>query len=206
MCKVLLTVILMVSINCGVSYAHPAEEIEASEFPSYDFIAGDSSWNVGEMKFYSLEERVPYENLTDLEKYMLAGGVNPQTGERFGSWHMSVLREIRTYVMNHGSVPESLTLEVLNDNVSPWEYPTEGWEWLKNPLSDKAVRLSETIPSPGNMFVKVITKEEKIKLSFLHPSFKQAFGLNIDQNPDLGGELDTMPEIEGPVLYWRLYG
>ncbi|MEZ5337934.1 MAG: hypothetical protein R3F46_06675 [bacterium] len=204
--RVTLFLIVILSLWSNAASAHPAEDFNAFELPAYERLMGDSSWNNGEIKFYGASERAPYASLSNLEKYMIAGAVDPVSGTAYTPWQRQILTTALEYTRKFGEVPAELNITTLqelsgNDQIDPAIMAV-----MNNPLQDRPVRLDAVGFSSGDLFVKELTKEEIIYLSFISPYYKKIFGLNIDANPDMGGQQTEMPEMFGPALYYRLYG
>jgi hypothetical protein len=192
--------------NTALADAHPADEFQPLDFPAYDRLMGDSNWNSGELKFYSPDERPSFSQLNNIEKYMVAGGIDPETGIAHTAWRKQMLTTAREYYLKFGEIPSELSVENLQALSGNPDIEQFYLSMCENPIQNRATKLQEQEFSPGDMYIKVLSKEEMIYLSYISPYFKKIFGLNIDANPEMGGEETVMPDINGPVLYYRVYG
>ena len=143
MYRFLLTTVFALVTVCSQAMAHPCDEFNANESLIYENLLGESAWQAGEIKFYSLSDRTPYSQLSNTERYMVAGGVDTETGLNYAPWYDQVMDVVKMYFDRNEAVPAELSHELVDalDDDRELEEDSLAFRILHNPVQDRPVRL-----------------------------------------------------------------
>ncbi len=192
----ILLFVSMLALTPVTSYAMDLGDWVPNEDASYSSMLSGEEYSIGDIVFYSLEDRMPYEELSDLDKYILAGASLPGTNKAKAPWFTQFLSLVQVYYEEKGTLPS-----VMDDDEILSLSAFQNWEsqvdFYRNVFTDGWVRLDARSPEPGNTFVKVLSKEEKIYLASRLPYFKRRFFMDLPQG--------ISPE-DHDVFYYCIYG
>jgi hypothetical protein len=158
--------------------------------------------SVGDIIYYDALDRPAWSSLTFTEKLMVAGEApNPRPKGTLSPYYAYVRDAAVAYYREFGVLPTALDLQTLVkiphfSKRSP-EMKRANMEELRNPLTGRWPRLDAKEHSPGDFYMKVLTKEEMSK---------------IKQDPEItklwtsGKTHEGEPVNATIVVYLRMYG
>jgi hypothetical protein len=143
--------------------------------------------------------KTPADQLKPDEIYILAGAKssNLPSGRALDPWSGQILLAVMAYEREHGKIPPVLDEAALRSipSYQAWFRHEPGMiEVFRNPLTGQWPRLDAATPSPGDMYIRVLTEIEKVEYSRHLGVWDVWFG----KGP---GE-----KLCGPVFYHRIYG
>jgi len=164
--------------------------------------------------FVDPSNRPPVENLTAEECYILAGAQNKDDETTFLlPWHLKLSSTAAIAYEFFGYIPPALTPEVIHQIPGFEDTAGAALDYLRNPLTGEWPLLDATELSPGDAYIRPLTKEELIHLANNSIMLKKAWFEDKAQNPLdlLEGRpymdcftLDT--KLSSDVYYVRIYG
>jgi hypothetical protein len=149
----------------------------------------------GELKF--VDHYPAQDSLTRIEKYMVSGGHTDTKG--FPAWESTIYRTAGFYYMKFGKLPDVVTPEVYRAayGLGPDETSDE-LSVLANPLTGEWARLNQTLHSPGDFYMKVLSQAEKEYIVQFRPGFRGDW---------LENQVNGKPiDVIIPPIYYRMYG
>jgi hypothetical protein len=201
-----ISVLWLVGISSPCLAAHPAEghPIDGQWFDCWHYPAAEDSYN--EITFMPESEYPDFDSLTQLEQYMLLG---VSSSDLSGSpalppWTTTILAWVAKYYAVYGSVPDTITPDIIRSLPGFEEFEDEAFQAEFNPLTGAYPRLNATQPSPGDLYIHALSEQElrhfvTLGYTYLQPSTN---GHELDVYwPSLGTS-----ERVSPVFYIRMYG
>jgi len=142
---------------------------------------------------------------------MIMGSQSGPNGVALQPWKMLVYNEALRYYLKFGYVPEQLTPEVVaaGRDVTVGELDYELLDELRSPLTNDYPILNSSSFSAGNVYLRLLTDEEKTHIATYSPSHYRQWFRN--ERPGEAMELlaghskGESTEILA-VFYMRLYG
>jgi hypothetical protein len=190
-----LIVLLIIGLVAPAHAGHPAEghEIEGQWNDAYRFPPAELSR--GDMTFMPLDEYPDFENLTQLEKYMVFGVKSSDLRSDAGlpPYLTTIFTWVTKFYDAHGYIPEQLDLDTVRMIPGKINTPEEWLEVEKNPLTGEWPRLLEKELSPGNFYFKVLSAED---IDYFAEN-----GYTFIKYPSNGEAV-----MQTPVFYVRMYG
>lgn len=199
MLRVVLSLVLsclLVLAGTAHSFAkHPAEGHPVAGFwpEGAHFPAAELS--IGDLTFMPEEDYPDYDNLSQLEKYMMFGVLTCDLGPELAlpPYYTTITTWVFKYHAAFGTVPEQLTPEIIR-SIPGCEGMQDDWLSVeRNPLTGDWPRLREEEPSPGDFYMRVLTNDE---INYFVSNGQQNL-----RHPSGGAATRTTP-----VLYVRMYG
>jgi hypothetical protein len=158
------------------------------------------NFDVGDL---SLTVQYPRRDLlTREEKFIIAGGVDPQSKHRVLPWVNQVLMQCRGYYSKHHTVPTQLTPDIMAENGDITIEEAEQFQLLKNPFTGEWPRCQQQSPSPGDFYCRPLNDAEIRQLSEHNPALKGLYFRG------MGPDTDDR-EVPGKLIdiwYVRVYG
>jgi hypothetical protein len=186
--------------------SHPATGYEPNPLPHGYGTEGfglTADFNYGDLTFHA-----PYpspETLTDMERYIIAGTSASPSGGGLREWSRTLVHLVMAIDHNTGSIPPTLSLEVLEEAVLGLEENPEGADIYKSPITGEFPRLDAVEFAPGQVYMRRLTEDEKQHFAGLMPLWHAAWyeGAYLDQST---GEKAGDLEMRSDVYYVRIYG
>ena len=193
--------------------AHPAMAGHASdghqpkEVFNYDQGAPEE-WSIGDVQFYDPQSKPPLESLTDTERYMLAGTVDSSlpSGSALGPWFQQVYMAALKLYQRHGSIPEVLDPDQLRELPEFAQIPQGLLDVYRNPLTGEWPRLRSMDPSPGDLFIHVLSDSEMQFIAQRSPYRQKLWFGGKALNGDVNWEQNKSIKLIERPFYIRLYG
>ncbi|MDQ3024373.1 MAG: hypothetical protein M3R04_08340 [bacterium] len=210
----ILTLIVFAVIPVEAVAPHPSVGHNTNQIHGYPDQA-PASWSYGELTFLGPDKFPAVEDLTDVERYMLAGTATSPFSSKAGlpSWHMSVWAAVHRIYNETGAVPDRLTPEVLRASPAYSSLSDAGLDVFRNPITGEWPRLNAKQFSPGDVYMHPLTQDEMRHYAGLTPSYRLQWfeGKGLDREKlSRGGNVDEMYTadytLEGPVWFVRIYG
>lgn len=186
----------------NLAIAHPVDFYEPNEVPS-SYSGLPSDFSINEITFAS--NFPDSASMTAEERYMIAGARKPGGGGRLLPWQIDIYCVVSSFYATHGYLPNELTEEMVRAvNANPSQASLEWIERFKSPLTGQFPILNAAWHSPGDVFIAVLTEQEKRHLaSYIERYERNWYGGEI-QDPWTG---DWVPaKLVGEVFYIRVYG
>jgi hypothetical protein len=160
-----------------------------------------SSWSFGDITFTN--DKAPEANLTEEEKYMIAGAESSSLREGvLLPWETMVFVAVDRFYDKYGFVPTQLTSDVLKVIPGMEHTSDAALEEYRNPLTDAWPRLDAVVASPGDIFVKRLTSEEMKHYAGLADTLKSDwYGTRTFPGTD-----KAPMRLTSGVYYFRMYG
>lgn len=200
--KLYMGMICLLLVLACVQGKADAEEMDGwigKEYTSYDSLFAFEAESLGEVQFLPLEKRVPYDQLSNLDKRVIAGAVSEDGSRKRRPWISGILSMAMYYYMERGYLPQTVSVEDIASlkKFSTGYLPESYFEKYRNPYTGAWPRLNATENSRGDMYLKVLTKAEKIFLSNQFPHFRKSFFLDLPEGVEIEDQV---------VIYYRIYG
>jgi len=159
----------------------------------------DASLSMGDLTFMPREEYPVFDELTQLEQYMLLGVKSSARSAEHGlmPWTDQIVSWVNKFHREYGYVPEQLTPDVIRSIPGYEEYADEMFDAERNPLTGDWPRLQAAEFSPGDLYIRPLTEEEI--------SYFAEHGEKHLRDPGSWTGDDSMVRIS-PVYYARFYG
>lgn len=192
--------------------SHPADGLTPRQDPGYNNYIGDSLWSQGELQFYSVDQRVPYDSLSDSEFYMASGAYRPD-GMFEIPWRIRVLTLVDAYFRQYGSLPAVFDDAAIR-TIAGREHATDAeLAWYRSPVSGEWPQLTNPAAIPGNIYVHPLSTPEKVYLSQFNEGWKRSWFHDLefskelyDQGNDWYDCFTKVNPIVGEIWYFRIYG
>jgi hypothetical protein len=145
--------------------AHPTDGLMPNDLPvPYGRVGGGlpASWSINDLVF--LDTYPNPDTLTDQEKYLIAGATDHLLNKVYFPWESEVQKLAERYYFRYGVLPSELSPQVIADAygvASPNEVPAGVLDVLVSPLTGRYPRLDAVNPSPGDVFIHILTEQEK---------------------------------------------
>lgn len=209
--RILIVTVVFFSLLQVVS-AHPSDGYDARPLSNTFGMEGYGlpvEWEINDLDF--VQTYPAPETLTTTEKYMIKGCPAGPEGKPLAPWYSVVKTEAQRFYYKFGYIPEQLTPDVLSaawglpeDEIYPWVM-----EQVISPITGDYPYLNHKHFSPGNLYIRPLTEEEKRHIaSFSSSNYSLWFeGLDSPSPREMkAGNRERVPvEVMG-VFYLRLYG
>ena len=202
-------VLLIVFLTCQAAQAHIFDQYQPTPLADGYGTAGfgtplDQSY--GDITFVG--QYPSPDSLSVQEQYMLGGTTGAPaefSPNGFPSWNDFVIRAAILYWRVNGTLPERMTPEVYAAayDIPVAEVSPVVVELLKSPLTGEYPYLNSADFSPGNLFIKLLTPEERKHFAG-NDEFYYECWFNSRVPNSQGGF--TAVEFQEPVYYARVYG
>lgn len=143
--------------------AHPAEGQQPRETGCTYGWFNPVDWTLGDLRFYPAADHPGWDELTDLEKYILCG-TSTAPGYSTGGladWQSEVFGFVSNFYNKFGYVPQQLSRELIEQTPGYDNLPEIYYELYRNPLTDAWPRLDALEHSPGDIYMRPLTAQEK---------------------------------------------
>jgi hypothetical protein len=207
--RILFPIVFTLVCICGsyTASAHPADGYQANDLHPY---YGTSRYGLGSEydinDLYFIRPLPDQSLLTETEKYMLAGLApqGPQTLQR--SWISEIFRMVDGYYGRYGVIPGVFSPEIVRANaLEPEGILEEHLEIFRNPITGEYPRLDAIDFSPGDVFIRALSEDEKAYLASIDPIFKGHWYEGVGTNLATG-EKQRIEMLSSAVFYMRVYG
>ena len=209
---VYLTLLIVILLSSEALSSHPAEEYAPAIDPGYMTYAGDSSWNQGELQFAGRDERIPFDDLTDMERYMSAGLVK-EDGSVIFAWWLRMAIILEDYHDHFGTLPSVMDEQAIRSIPGRSRTKQQDIEWYRNPITGEWPEVANPDPGPGNIFFMPLSTPQKIYLTQFDPSWKRSWFHDLEYSYELHQQGFSYEEcftkvepITSEVWYFRMYG
>lgn len=191
----------------GAALEHPVHGHDADPIITSMYVPGmglPAEWSIGDLTFP--DSYPPLASLTEEEKYMIVGSRSSawRSDSGLADWAGQIYSLVSRYYQQFGKVPEKLTPEVVRSIKGFSNYPEEGLCEFLNPLTDEWPRLRSETHSPGDVYIRPITREEMDFYSSQVPTYRDVWFHQRQYDPECDEYIDAEPQ--GPVFYLRIYG
>lgn len=188
-------------------YSHPVHGHPPSVTFDPDYGPGhglSSDLNYNDLTF--TDDLPLASSLTAEEKYIISGSEssNLPDGIALRPWTSSVFALLKVYYNQYGSIPNSLTPEIIK-SISGFDDIPEAYlsEYL-NPLTDQWPMLNAVNPSPGDLYVRILNNQE---IAYFANNVTSYYDLFVEQHYyDAAQSCSRPAELTSPVFYMRVYG
>lgn len=163
-----------------------------------------STWSIGDITFP--EDYPALSSLTEEEKYIVAGSESSawRSDAGLADWAGQVYSIVSRYYDQYGIVPDELTPNVIRSISGMDRFNEEGLCEFLNPLTDEWPKLSAATPSPGDVYIRPLTREEMDFYSSQVPMYRDIWFKGRQYDPECGDYIDA--SLVGKVFYMRVYG
>lgn len=207
---ILLLVVLMLALLTTAAYAaHPAEGKKIPEDANALLCqqAGvPEGWDINELTFIKTGDYPTVDELTYLEIYMIAGVNWEKDGKTWGMspWSNHVFTAVNRFYDLYGYVPEVLDEEIIHMTPGYEKATGDKLNEFRNPLTGEWPVLNAADFSPGDMYIRPLTEEEKIHFAALNSTYDdhwfKGHGYNMIEKRDVQYTMLSEP------FYIRMYG
>lgn len=209
----LVTAIWQAVIMVPVAAAVPsADGMTARDVSSFYSSGLTSAFNWESFTFIDPGDKPPMQSLSNLERYMIAG-TEPRAGQAFDPWYVMVFSFAAAYYKNFGSLPDTLTPEMVRSIPGQEQVSDDILERLRNPLTGNWPRLKAQDFSPGDIYLQPLTPAEMQHFATALPNLGKVWieGLTIDTDSALDGAdpadcFTQRCELYAPPFYVKVYG
>jgi hypothetical protein len=199
-----LVLIGMISLPLLLS-AHPVHGHKAHSIDHmYDEDGGlPASWSYGDITFTN--KRAPVALLSEEEKYMIAGASSSELrAVGLLPWETVIFIAVDRFYEKYGYVPSVLTPDVIRSIPGKERLAEKELEEYRNPLTDEWPRLDAKTPSPGNLYVKHLSKDEMQHFAEKAINWElEWFGHKKYMGEEKGY---VAADLSSEVYYFRMYG
>lgn len=199
----LVLLMLVMMITPSISLAHPADGYATNPLPegygTIEYHTGPVN-GIGVMTF-----TCPYpspESLTEAEKYVIAGTVSGPEGQALQPWVYQIGQVISFYYQKEGYIPGRFSTDML----FALEYGDSTiddarLDIFRSPITEEFPRLDAGNFSPGDLFVHILSEDEKWEYSEDSPQLRDAWFNKVSEHEGQSYEVNP-----SPVTYVRVYG
>lgn len=143
--------------------------------------------------------------LSSEELYILSGSTNSAFGHPLKPWRQQIRRLVQALHENLGYIPDRLTEELVRSVVCESSQVDDLWvEQFKNPLTGEFPRLDASEFSPGDLYIRALSEQEKQHIASLIDVYYSIWYDSAWFNP--AEEMWENAELSGDVYYVRIYG
>jgi len=199
---------LIISIICSLPQAvlaHPADGYPPNEMPpayGTEAYGRPPECNINDLTF-SPSYPDPAA-LTDIERYMIVGCTNSSLGYALQPWYDEVFMAVNAIYSHSDSVPPQLSEELIRSiSVCPESVPEEHINIFRNPITGEFPRLDAAEFSPGDVYIRILTPEEREHFAALSALDDGIWDRGEFTTP-LGDTIQV--ELTTEVYYMRVYG
>lgn len=191
----------------GTSLKHPVHGHKADPIISSMYLPGmglPAEWSIGDITFP--DSYPPLSSLTEEEKYIIVGSRSSawRTDSGLADWAGQIYSIVSRYYEQYGKVPDVLTPEAVRSIRGLESYPEDGLCEFLNPLTDEWPRLNAVSPSPGDVYIRPLTREEMDFYSSQVPTYRDIWFRGRQYDPECDEYIDA--QLTGKVFYLRVYG
>jgi hypothetical protein len=193
--------------------AHPAQGYEPRDI-SHSYAKGYyCGLDVNDLTFVEPEDQTPISNLSNIERYMVGGVQDSSLGGSLGPWYVSVYWAAISYYKKYGTLPDTLSLDILKQIPATQNLKPDMLEIYRNPITGEWPKLNSTVFSPGNLYMRPLTTPEMQYFAFYDTSCRKIWFDNVTLDVECikkgcpPQDCDTVPvKLDTPPFYLRVYG
>ncbi len=159
----------------------------------------DANLSLGDLTFMPREDYPVFDELTQLEQYMLLGVTSSDMSEEHGlmPWRDLIFSWVNKFYLEYAYIPEQLTPDVIRSIPGYEGYSDEMFAAERNPLTGEWPMLQAAEFSPGDLYIRPLTEDEIDY--FVENGYRDL------QNPgSWSGDASLVRTT--PVYYSRFYG
>jgi hypothetical protein len=207
--------VLIASSLTAAAATHPYQGQTLNQVAGYPDQA-TPAWNYGELTFLGPDKLPKVTELTNAERYIVAGTSTSPFSARAGlpSWQMSIWNAVARIYSETGKVPAQLTPAVLKASKFYKNTSDAELEVFRSPITGDWPYLNSKQFSAGNVYIHPLTRDEMqhfaARSPIYHKLWFEGLGPNRSKLNSKGGtieEIYSAPyQLDGPVWYVRIYG
>lgn len=165
-----------------------------------------ASWSINDLTFPLVGEYPTAEELTYLEVYMVVGVNWEKDGKTWGMspWSSEIAHVVHRFYDQYGYVPGVLDAELILQTPGYENKTDQELEVYKNPLTGAWPRLDAMYHSPGDMYIRPLTADEKHHFASVHQPFQERWFDGLSYSNRAGGYVNI--EMLNEPFYLRAYG
>lgn len=191
----------------GVAYAgHPAAGHPPRSLEHVYSVDGGMpvEWSFGNVRVTG--SRVPVADLTDEERYMIAGVKTCRYSDTAGlePWKITLFSITNKFFKTNGYIPEQLTPDLIRTIPGYEEITEDRLDLYRSPITGDWPRLDCAEFSPGNAYITVLTPAEIDHFAAVIPEYGDMWGDNYWREPGSGDY--KCIDIVSPIYFIRVYG
>jgi len=199
-------VLLISVVSTTIVFAHPAVGHAANRLSS---AFGKASYGLGPEydinDLYFIKPLPDPTTLTDTEKYMLAGLTEDGPANARRPWITEIYQAVSGYYTLTGILPSEFSADIMLELAAdPDNVSQDSLDIFKSPITDTYPRLNAREFSPGNVYIRPVTEEEKQHFASINETFQQLWYDGVWEDPHQQAEFQVM--TIGDVFYMRVYG
>ncbi len=207
---------IVIGVSSEAATTHPAVGKQPNRVHVYPSeIAAD--WTGGDLIFLDQASFPPLDQLSNIDKYILAGAVSTEGADVSQPWSRHVAMAVSYIYAVTGEVPERLTPQELRAVPVFKNASVAALDVYRNPITNDWPVLNASEYSPGNLYIRPLTESEKIsyanrsigyKMMWLHGRAPDSRKLAAEgqRQRSLDEMISVTKDMIGPVWYYRVYG
>ncbi|MCH7471931.1 hypothetical protein IIA79_03155 [bacterium] len=205
--RVVISALIGFGVACGAfaqATAHPLDGYEPRELRDgygTDSVGLGPEFSINELYFVG-----PFPDpstLTNQEKYMIAGAREGPWGAAF-PWYQDIWMMVRAYYAKTGEIPERISPDMVRAVWGTGEAAEKRLPLYTSPLTNEFPRLQADEFSPGDLYIRPLSIEEKEFFAQWDPKLDSLLHEQIWFDPIAGRKVRAAMDPE--VFYVRVYG
>jgi len=163
-------------------------------------------WSLGDIVFSPAYMKPAPEELTKIEKYIVAGTLSSANSPDVGHkpWRTELVLMTSRFYVEFGYIPEELSGNAIRMIPGYEDMTDEDLALYKNPITGEWPTLNATSQAPGDAYIRPLTMSEKAHFAELNPTWNERWFERILYDPARGCYRDI--DYITPVYYVRIYG
>jgi len=203
--SVIISIIIFIS---QVAFAdHPALGQPTGNLKTFYSQEGlPPEWSLGDIVFSPANMKPAPEELTEIEKYIVAGTTSTAYNAAVGHkpWRTELLIMTDHFNGELGYIPEVLSGDAIRMIPGYGDMTDEDLALYRSPITGEWPKLNAYSDSPGDVYIRPLTMGEKAHFAELNPTWNRRWFERILADPIRGCDRDI--DYITPVYYVRIYG
>jgi len=206
--RLFILVLLLTPVLVSIAFAHPSDG-----YPTQDLHScyGTDSYGLGPEydvnDLYFVKPLPDPDTLSNAEKYILAGLTQDGPGNMRRPYYTEICEAVFGYYLKTGEILPAVSAEMHAELIcgGPDKLTAEMLEPMKSPITGEFPRLDATAFSPGDFYIRPLSKEEVAYIASKSDSLKALWFDGVLEDP-IDGNDQQVRLIGDTILYVRVYG